>query len=135
MSRRSEVDEWADELVRGWTEVYKKSMTTLILLRIVADHAPAPVTVIAEQWLDRTGWELTERGLYRTLRRLETNQVLRSTEVAVARTGVRRKDYELTELGREFLSGIDAVHGTVGRLPSAEESAVAARAAPRSDHR
>lgn len=62
--------EWAQELARSWVEVYKKSATTLALLRIVRDHDPIPAAGIAPHFAERTGWTLTDRGLYRSLRRL-----------------------------------------------------------------
>ncbi len=106
---RSETEEWLDELVRSWTEVYKKSVTTLVLMRAVADLAPAPATVVGERLTADTGWALTDRGLYRTLRRLTTMSLLRVEEVAVARTGAKRKDYSLTSLGEAYLARIEEV--------------------------
>ena len=37
MTQPSESEEWLDELVQRWTEVYKKSMTTLVLLEVVEE--------------------------------------------------------------------------------------------------
>ena len=66
---KDETEEWLDELVRSWTETFKKSLTTLELMRAVAA-------------LD---------------------------EVAVARTGAKRKDYSLTTLGVAYLERIEKV--------------------------
>src|SRR5699024_2588591 len=39
-------DEWLEEMVTRWVETYKKSMTTLVLLRIIAETAPASAATI-----------------------------------------------------------------------------------------
>lgn len=104
----SEADEWLEELVTSWLEVYKKSMTTLVLLRIVAERAPVPAATIRTEFTDRTGWPITERGLYRTLKRLAASDLLSVEPVAVARTGRPRKDYALTDLGRDYVARLEA---------------------------
>ncbi len=106
---KGESEEWLDELVRSWTEVYKKSLTTLELMRIVAELAPAPATDIGERFVQATGWSLTDRSLYRTLRRLSSLGLLSADEVAIPRTGAKRKDYSLTILGRAYLKRIEDV--------------------------
>lgn len=102
-----EDEEWAQELSRSWVEVYKKSATTLVLLRIIREHGPIPAAGIAEHVLERTGWRLTDRGLYRTLRRLADSGVLRGEKVDVARTGAKRQDFALTPVGRAHLERIE----------------------------
>lgn len=104
----SEADEWLDELVTSWVEVYKKSATTLVLLRVIDTIGPAPAGAIGEELTRRTGWAFTERGLYRTLKRMASNDLLDSTEVAVPRTGIARKDFTVTEFGRRYLRRIEA---------------------------
>jgi len=47
-----------------------------------------------------------ERGLYRTLRRLAATGLLTASEVAVPRTGAKRKNYELKALGARYLARI-----------------------------
>lgn len=106
---KNETEEWLDELVHSWIEVYKKSITTLELLRAVAELAPASANNIGERFTQATGWSLTERGLYRTLRRLTSFGLLHVEEVAVARTGAKRKDYSLTSIGSAYLRRIEEV--------------------------
>lgn len=113
----SESEEWLDELVTGWVEVHKKSMTTLVLLRIVADRAPAPAAEIAAEFTDRTGWTISERGLYRTLKRLAGSDLMTVEAVPVERTGRPRKDFTLTELGRRYLARLEEVAGSIDRRP------------------
>lgn len=99
--------EWAAELARSWTEVYKKSITTLMLLRIVGAHGPLSAARIAPLYTEATGWTITERGLYRTLRRLAETGALRIQKADVARTGAKRQDFELTPLGAAQLELIE----------------------------
>jgi len=54
-----------------------------------------------------TGWSLTERGTYRTIRRLASAGLLSMNEVGAARTGAKRKEYHLTERGHEYLRQIE----------------------------
>lgn len=103
----SEADEWLEEMVTRWVETYKKSATTLVLLRIIADTAPASAATIGTEFTERTGWTLTERGLYRTLKRLAASDLLSVDPVPVERTGRPRKDYALTGLGRRYLDRLD----------------------------
>lgn len=110
----SEATEWLDELVTGWVEVHKKSMTTVVLLRIVAEHAPVPAATIGTQYTRRTGWTLNERGLYRTLKRLTGSGLLDLEQVRVARTGLPRHDYRLTDLGERYLERLEGVLDSVG---------------------
>lgn len=109
MTRPSEAGEWLDELVRSWTEMYKKSITTLVLLRVIDKAGPVAAGDIGPAFTEETGWQLTERGLYRTLRRLAASGLLVTTETVVPRTGAKRKDFELTPFGTQYLERIEAL--------------------------
>ncbi|GAA4529074.1 hypothetical protein GCM10023160_27720 [Brachybacterium paraconglomeratum] len=100
-------DEWVQELARSWIEVYKKSATTLSLLRIIREHGPISAAGIAPLFAETTGWTLTDRGLYRTLRRLAESGVLSLEKVDVARTGAKRQDFALTPVGLAYLARIE----------------------------
>lgn len=113
----SESEEWLDELVTGWVEMHKKSMTTLILLQIVSDRAPVPAADIAVNFTDRTRWTISERGLYRTLKRLAGNGLLTVESVPVERTGRPRKDFTLTELGRRYLGRLEEIANSIDSGP------------------
>lgn len=99
--------EWVEELARSWVEVYKKSATTLALLRIIRRDGPIAAAGIAPLFAEATGWALTDRGLYRTLRRLADSGVLDSRKVEVARTGAKRQDFSLTPVGLAYLERIE----------------------------
>lgn len=98
--------EWAEELAASWIEVYKKSATTLTLLRIIRSHGPIPAADIQVQFEKQTGWSITERGLYRTLRRLASLDLLAVNPVRTPGTGAKRKDFTLTPAGKLYLERI-----------------------------
>lgn len=100
--------EWVAELTESWVEVHKKSATTAVLLRIIATQGPLPAAQIAPRFTEVTGWSITERGLYRTLRRLADAGVLTVERIDVARTGAKRQDFALTPVGTAYLQAIDA---------------------------
>jgi DNA-binding PadR family transcriptional regulator len=98
--------EWLDYRVDSWVETYKKSMLTPIALSLVAEHQPAEISTIAEAVAAATGWQVTERGLYRTIKRLQDSDLLQSEAVDAPRTGAKRKLLSLTPLGASYLAGI-----------------------------
>lgn len=107
-ARPSETQEWVASRVESWVETYKKAMLTPVILRLVAIHQPATVAEVAGHVTSTTGWQITERGLYRTLKRLQDSGLLTSDDVDAPRTGAKRKELSLTTLGSQFLSGINA---------------------------
>lgn len=98
--------EWLDHRVESWVETYKKSMLTPITLSLVAKHQPAEISTVAEAVTAATGWQITERGLYRTIKRLQDSGFLVSTAVDAPRTGAKRKLLSITPLGAGYLTGI-----------------------------
>ncbi len=117
MPRRTEESEWLEELISQWAEVQKKSTTTLVLLRSIrefeAESQPANAAALTERFTAVTGWTITERALYRTLRRLVDCRILESMEVVVPRTGKKRNDLILTALGGEYLERIEAIYARI----------------------
>ncbi|SNC62247.1 Transcriptional regulator PadR-like family protein [Kytococcus aerolatus] len=103
-----EEQEWVSELTDSWVAVYKKSATTLVLLQILREDGPASAGDLAPRFTRRTGWTVTERGLYRTLRRLADAGVLSIQKVDAPRTGAKRQELHLTPAGREYLTRIEA---------------------------
>lgn len=104
----SEEQEWAQSRVDAWVETYKKSMLTPVVLRVVDDRQPVTVAGIAAEIASLTGWSITERSLYRTLKRLEDSGLLHSAEIDAPRTGAKLKELSLTALGSQFLAGVTA---------------------------
>ena len=108
MGHPAEEQEWVEAKVESWVETYKKSMLTPVILRAVADRQPVTVAGVAESVASLTGWSITERGLYRTLKRLQDTGLLYGVDVDAPRTGAKRKELSLTPLGAQFLAGITA---------------------------
>ncbi len=108
VARPVEEQEWVQARVESWVETYKKAMLTPVVLRAVAERQPVTVARVAEEVAAGTGWQITERSLYRTLKRLQDTGLLHSAEVDVPRTGAKRKEISLTGLGSQFLAGITA---------------------------
>lgn len=104
----SETQEWVAHRIESWVETYKKSMLTPVVLQHVADHEPTTVGEIAHHVASSTEWQITERGLYRTLKRLQDQGILAAVDVSAPRTGAKRKELTLTPLGMQLLSGITA---------------------------
>lgn len=81
-------------------------MLTPVTLCLVEKHQPAEISAIAEAVTAATSWQITERGLYRTIKRLQDSGFLQSTAADAPRTGAKRKMLLLTPLGASFLSGV-----------------------------
>lgn len=102
-----ETSEWLQGRVDSWVETYKKAMLTPVVLRHILNSEPITVAELAIQVQSATGWRLTEHGLYRTIRRLEDAALIATTDVPAPRTGARRKELTLSQLGKSFLAGIE----------------------------
>ncbi|MET4060928.1 DNA-binding PadR family transcriptional regulator [Arthrobacter sp. UYP6] len=107
-ARPAEEDEWVQARVESWVDTYKKSMLTPVILRAVSVHQSVTVARVAADVAGDTGWQITERSLYRTLKRLEDAGFLHSAQADAPRTGAKRKEISLTRLGAQFLAGIGA---------------------------
>lgn len=107
MVRPTEDEEWVEARIESWVETYKKSMLTPVILRVVETAQPVTVARIAAAVASATGWTITERSMYRSLKRLQDSGFLQSAEVAAPRTGAKRKEISLTAVGARFLAGIN----------------------------
>lgn len=94
--------------VEAWVETYKKAMLTPVILRLVLLHQPVTIAALRAHLSASTGWQVTERGLYRTVRRLQGSGFLDSEDTDAPRTGAKRKELVLSPLGVRFLAGIEA---------------------------
>ncbi len=101
-----EDDEWLAHRVESWIETYKKSMLTPVILSVVRNLEPTTVAVLRRHIADQTGWELTERGLYRTVKRMQDEGLLNTSEVDAPRTGAKRKEISISPTGRLLLHEI-----------------------------
>ncbi|WP_289020190.1 helix-turn-helix transcriptional regulator [uncultured Ornithinimicrobium sp.] len=104
---QDENEEWVTSRIESWVETYKKAMLTPVILRLVATHQPVTVAALTNFLVAATGWQVTERGLYRTVKRLQDAGFLNGENIDAPRTGAKRKELTLSPLGGQFLAGID----------------------------
>lgn len=102
----SETDELLDELCNQWVENYKKSALTLVILRCLS-HQPLWAKPLGSEIARITGWNMTERGLYRTLQRMTELEVIEYDKQDAPKSGAHRKMYAITELGTLYLKRIE----------------------------
>ncbi len=81
-------------------------MLTPVILALVSEHQPVTIAELASKIGETTGWELTERGLYRTIKRLQDSDLLETDDVDAPRTGAKRKEISISPLGIGLLEGI-----------------------------
>lgn len=100
-----ELEEYQTELINKWEELHKKSMVTLLILFALTESPMWSKEL--EQWLKKTsGWELNERSLHRTLKRMAKLGLIQYKEVDAPKTGASRKVYMISESGISFLNQI-----------------------------
>ncbi|MDQ5886371.1 MAG: hypothetical protein QG623_423 [Patescibacteria group bacterium] len=97
--------ELIDEQVYSWLEVHKKSALSYIILLALND-ADKWSQQLTEWIYDKTSWTVTEKGLYRILRRMQQTGLVGFKEVSAKRTGAKRKQYHITPEGKVLLSKI-----------------------------
>ena len=98
----SEIEELQAELVDKWDELHKKSMVSLLIMLALFESPMWSKEL--EEWLKNVaGWELNERSLHRTLKRMAALGLISFTEVDAPKTGASRKVFELSDLGVSFL--------------------------------
>lgn len=100
-----EWEELGTEITDRWNEVHKKSMIMLILL-VALTERPMWSKELEEWCLAATGWEISDRGLHRTLKRMNGLGLTSYAEDAAPRTGIKRKKYALTDFGLSVLKNM-----------------------------
>jgi PadR family transcriptional regulator, regulatory protein PadR len=93
--------ELVEEYLSSWTETHKKSALLYVILAILKDQ-PMWARDIQNKINDITGWDTTERGLYRSLQRMEKQGLLEHVKQNANRTGADRKIYKITALGQSL---------------------------------
>lgn len=107
--------ELVDELVHSWLEVHKKSALSYLILRLLKAEKLWSKD-IEMRLRELTGWKLTEKSLYRTLRRMKQQGTIEFESVEAERTGATRKVYSLTPEGEEVLKQMKQHLSYVGKV-------------------
>jgi DNA-binding PadR family transcriptional regulator len=96
-----------EEYLNSWVETHKKSALLFIILTLIAQSSePLWAKELHNKITKATNWEITERGLYRSLQRMEKQGLLEYVKRNVPKTGADRKMYTITELGASLLGAI-----------------------------
>lgn len=90
--------ELVEEYLNSWTETHKKSALLYVILAILKNQSMWSKD-IQNKINAITGWDTTERGLYRSLQRMEKQGLLEHVKQNANRTGADRKIYKITALG------------------------------------
>ena len=100
-----ESQELIDEQAYSWLEMHKKSALSYLVLNALEEKEMWSKDL--ESWiLQKTGWTITEKGLYRVLRRMHKQGNVAFKSEAAARTGAERKVYRMTPEGKVLLRTI-----------------------------
>lgn len=100
-----EWEEFQAEVVDRFRELHKKSMVTVLIMLALTEHSMWAKEL--EKWCDDiAGWQISERGLHRTLKRMNGLGLIEYIENGAPRTGVKRKTYSLSEFGFSTLKAI-----------------------------
>ena len=95
--------ELVDEQIYSWTEMHKKSAVSFLVLSALKDNKMWSKDL--ESWIrTTTGWNISERSLYRVLRRMQKQGSIQFEAEPVARTGAERKVYAMTPEGKSLLT-------------------------------
>ena len=97
--------ELVDEQVYNWVEMHKKSALSFLVL-LCLEKNTLWSKEIEECIHHRTGWNITERGLYRVLHRLQKQGSIEFMATPAVRTGAERKMYTITAEGSALLESM-----------------------------
>lgn len=103
----SENEEYINELSLSWFEVYKKSISTYIILTILnkesmwSKQIKGSISKLSYNKLD-----MDDKSLYRALRRLEKQGLITHSTEKGQKTGLSRNIYSISGDGRLFLKKI-----------------------------
>ncbi len=97
--------ELVDEQAYSWLEMHKKSALSYLVLCALEKEKMWSGNLTA--WItSATSWTITEKGLYRVLRRMQKQGSIMFSSEAAARTGAERKVYRMTPEGQALLLAI-----------------------------
>lgn len=105
---QKELEEYLNELAYSWSETYKKSMVTYVVLSVLTNNNLWSREIHEEiNSATNSKISLDEKSLHRVLRRLEKNGLINHKKRDGKKTGAERKVYSITEDGKSFLDLIN----------------------------
>lgn len=94
-----------DEQIYSWTEMYKKSALSYLILTALNSHQMWSKEI--EQYIaTNTKWSISERALYRVLNRMHKQGSIEYSSTPAERTGADRKVYTITSEGSALLAAM-----------------------------
>lgn len=104
-------EDYVEQLVAEWDDVYKKGQLSLWILLAIADGRKYSAQ-ITDFMTQATGgsFDIKEQSLYRALRRFEGMRLVSTTKEDSPSSGTQRKYYELTATGEEVLRRFMGIH-------------------------
>lgn len=103
--------EYINELVAEWDEVYKKGQLSLWVLLSISDGKKYAAEIAEFMYRATNGtFEVQEQSLYRALRRFKGMGMVAVIEEDSPNGGPRRKFYELTAVGKSVLATFINLH-------------------------
>lgn len=101
-----ELTELVDEQAYSWLEMHKKSALSYLVLKALSSNDMWSQELI--KWISgKTSWSVTEKGLYRLLRRMEKSGLISHTKISVKRTGAERNIFSINTEGTMLLGKIE----------------------------
>lgn len=102
---QSESEEYIEELVISWRQVYKKSITSILILKSL-ENQPKWSQQIHQQLELMSGSKLSldQRSLHRALRRLNSSGLIELEKKSGEKREAKHKFYKITEDGRDLLN-------------------------------
>ncbi len=101
---------YEEEVFDQWLDIYKRSATTKIILQATSEK-PCSSQDLHKEVNKKTGgkWEINEKSMHRSLRRLTDLDLISFKKVNTPKTGLKTKLYSITESGEVVLSKIHGV--------------------------
>lgn len=97
--------ELVEEQAYAWIENHKKSAISYLILKALSTKSMWSKEI--ENWLKQiSGWDISERGLYRVISRMQKQGNIEFTSIPAKRTGADRKVYSLTPQGVALMISI-----------------------------
>lgn len=107
---KSDLSDYENAVFKQWLEIYKRSATTRLLLKAVADKPRYSKEI--HDYINKEidgRWSINEKSMHRTLRRLDKLDLINFKEEKIIKTGLKKKVYSITPHGSVVLRAMNKV--------------------------